>query len=464
MNKDYGLIENTKMTAETGLMVIEIEYNSEKTEIEEVSKVINAVLYESLYNEAYNNETGTNEERQQKAASSASETIDKLSYYVLDLKEFSEQEVAQFEGLINKFNELANVQNIADKTGLTKARVQKIINIINGKKYEIQNVNLGLEERPRAQLVLDKAVTNVKLTLANGSILFDAKSEAANVLWRDHTPYKAIHETTPAYARNILVGVENERDGEPTEVGLIQLTMDEEIMHGATIKLDYDVTVKNIGDADYDDNKFYYSGANGATVDTNKVVTTSADKVIDYVANNMQFYYKDNEQYWKMIPAEKESATDTRESLLNELNPGSNLVNASLKDEIKKFNTIIITDKLKEDLIPEIIDEGKSSITVPLTLSQLITAENNSDDLTYKNIAEIVKTSNTVGRRMQFSVVGNQDPTQYPIESDADLAEVVRILPPFGETSNIVLISIVIIISIGIIVVGIIFIKKKILK
>ena len=47
---------------------------------------------------------------------------------------------------------------------------------------------------------------------------------------------------------------------------------------------------------------------------------------------------------------------------------------------------------------------------------------------------------------------------------DSDESETVRILPPFGETSMYLLISIIAIISIGIIVIAIVFIKKKILK
>ena len=45
------------------------------------------------------------------------------------------------------------------------------------------------EPRPKAALTLEKEVTNVKLTLADGSILFDAKATANNVLWKDHKVY-----------------------------------------------------------------------------------------------------------------------------------------------------------------------------------------------------------------------------------------------------------------------------------
>ena len=101
---------------------------------------------------------------------------------------------------------------------------------------------------------------------------------------------------------------------------------------------------------------------------------------------------------------------------------------------------------------------------MPLVLSQLITSENDSDDLTYRNVIEIAKTSNTVGRRMEYSVVGNQDPTIVAQELDSDTAEVVRILPPFGNAGIYIIIAIVIMAATVIIILGTIFIKKKVLK
>ena len=98
-----------------------------------------------------------------------------------------------------------------------------------------------------------------------------------------------------------------------------------------------------------------------------------------------------------------------------------------------------------------------------LVLTQLITSENDTDDLTYKNIVEIINTSNTVGRRMEYSVVGNQDPTISPQELDSDQAEVVKILPPFGSGINYIAISLIVLGTVGLITLIIFYIKKEIL-
>lgn len=350
-----------------------------------------------------------------------------------------------------------NTQMTAE-TGLMVIEVEYDTIGTNGQKkdnqYKIQNVDLGLEERPKAQLVIDKEVSNVKLTLADGSILFDAKNTASNVLWRDHKAYQV------GYKGNVMDpakfgSLQNIREKNSSKFGLVQLTMDEELMHGATIEITYQVSIANVGEVDYKDNLFYYTGNKSANA---QVVTIRADQVIDYVANNLQFNASKNSN-WKVIDKNVLHAEEAKNSL----------VNNSLKAQVDKYNTIIVTEALNKDLVPNLYKEkvnkdSQDSVSVPLVLTQLITAENDTDDLTYRNLVEIVKTSNSVGRRMEYSVVGNQDPEANPKELDSDIAEVVRILPPFGSTVNYIILAIIAIAAISIAIAGIIFIKKKVLR
>lgn len=346
-------------------------------------------------------------------------------------------------------NDLMNNTKMVAETGLMVIEFEYDTTGTDGNnklnKYKIQNVDLGLEERPKAQLAINKEVTNVKLTLADGSILFDAKNTAANVLWRDHKAYSV------GYKGNFMDedkfgSIQNIRSKNASKFGLIQLSMDEELMHGATIEVTYLVSVSNVGEVDYKDNLFYYTGNKSANA---KIVTTKANEVMDYVANNLQFNASNNKD-WKVI--EKDEIKS------------QGLVNAKLDSKVEKFNTIIVTESLSKDLVPELADKNNSSISVPLVLTQLITSENDSDDLTYRNLVEIVKTSNIVGRRMEYSVVGNQDPESKPQELDSDIAEVVRILPPFGNSGLYIIITIITLTAIAIIIISTIFIKKKVLR
>lgn len=49
--------------------------------------------------------------------------------------------------------------------------------------YHIKDVDLGLTERPKAQLELSKHVDNVRITLANGNVLYDANDTVPNLAW-----------------------------------------------------------------------------------------------------------------------------------------------------------------------------------------------------------------------------------------------------------------------------------------
>ena len=331
--------------------------------------------------------------------------------------------------------------------------------------YTLNDIDFGLVERPKAQLEIDKSVANVKVTLANGSILFDINKAANNAIWKDHEEYsidegkksngmyKEYYKEDHRYAYR----TEIDKLVEKTDKGLIQLTMDEELMHGATIQIEYTVKITNVGEIDYvdDDTKdFYYNGDKSGTT----VVTTTTNQVVDYVQNNLQFVNNAgniNDINTNYI------ANTNQQNGWNVIKPnditGGDLVNNRLAEKLPKFNTIIQTGNFATDaLVP-----GQET-SRKLILTQMITPENESDDLTYDNMVEIVKTSNTVGRRMAYSVVGNQDPTaNEPAEVDTSMAEKIVILPPFGEVRMYYILgAIIAILLIG----GIVLIKKKVLK
>ena len=311
--------------------------------------------------------------------------------------------------------------------------------------YSITDVDLGLTERPKAQLELSKHVNNVRLTLANGNVLYDANGAVTNLAWiqgedynlrksKEHTyfqnynskyKYDATQDKVNEHVSLLYKGTGNSRKN-----GMIQAILDSELMHGATIRIDYTLTVKNVGETDYTGKAFYYTG-----VKSGDIVTTSADTVVDYVSNNLQYREVDNSN-WEVVSLDK-----------LEVNEG---IKANTSNK-----TILQTTKLSKALKPGETNAGN------LVLSQTITSQNTSDDMTYDNIAEIIKYSNTVGRRMAYSVVGNQNPNEAPAEVDSAAAEKVIILPPFGETYLYFGLGIVVLLVIA---GSIIIIKKKVLK
>ena len=337
-------------------------------------------------------------------------------------------------------------------------------------KYHVENVDFGLEERPKAGLELNKKVSNVKITLANGETLFDATQTGNNLIWKNKVPYNVNEMKKETKYDNIGPKVQNGSENvysdytrykdlrdyilnnvktiATSQNGLIQATMDDEIMHGATIQILYDIAVTNIGEIDYDEKSFYYIGK---VANPSSMVTTSADLLVDYVENNLQFRANSNDSRWGW-------QTITKEEL-------GRYVSDEVKAEANKYNTIIKTEGLKAPLIPATENNIRNNIdktqkNIKLILTQLITSQNTDDNKSYGNTAEIVTISNSVGRRMAYSVQGNQKPSEPPTEPDASRAEQVVILPPFGDGYLYLGLGIFILTLLG---VSIIVIKKTVL-
>ncbi len=302
--------------------------------------------------------------------------------------------------------------------------------------YAIKGVNLGLVERPKAQLELNKTVSNIKVTLADGSILFDVNQSADNVAWKPNTAYNI-----DSNKKNGIYDKKYRPTIGSNAKGLVQLSMDEEIMHGATIQITYKIKVKNVGEVDYEGKEFYYTGKNHGNI-----VTTTPNRIIDYVSNNLQFNSNSNTNDWQVM---------TVNDVINNKLVNADVAGVILKDDKPQYNTILTTT------FSDTLKPGDSTAEKTLVLTQTITPENTSDNLKYINIAEIVETSNTAGRRMAYSIVGNQNPTEAVAEVDASSSEEVMILPPFGDTHIYYILGTVIgIILIG----GIAFIIRKVLK
>ena len=360
-------------------------------------------------------------------------------------------------------------------------------NYDRGGYYVLEGLDFGLVERPKAQLKVTKQITNVKMTLADNSVLFDAIAKATNVLWIDHTAHgqdtKNVYSTNKNYKNYLMLNPIVR--SKAASKGKVQLTMDQEVMHGATLQITYAITVANVGEVDYKEDQFYYTGKVG---DTGTIVKTNPRKLIDYVGtqlhewddrddktatrNNLQFNSNQNPE-WQVITSDKV------------LQDG--LVNKAYETSINKYTKdhIIVTEAISKDLIPLIADtsEAKNQIAnkfkedpmhaletvnasqsvsgVQLILTQMITQDNTNDDKTYNNMTELVTSKNTVGRKMAYSIVGNQDPTTEPYEIDADSSQEVVILPPFGNTPIFyVLISVVAFILIAGITITIVVLKK----
>lgn len=294
----------------------------------------------------------------------------------------------------------------------------------------IPNVDLGLVERPITQLQITNNVENVKVTLSDGSIVFDATqtaeatkgNETKNVIWKSN--------------RSATKGITG---------GFIQLYLDEELMYGATIQIMYKMQINELKNyVEYEGLEYYAKGSTNSGIK----VESKAKKLVCYIPNKMQFN-KTQSGDWNAI-------TDINEIIPAEEKDGeninNNLVNYRLKDTISSQSNTI--SKIEADNINNAYLNNNM-----LTISQLITKESAQGG--YECKVEIVELENAVGRRMETSIVGNFNPANDPVENDEAKAEDVAVMPPFGIGQ--VFYYVLTIVIAGMLVVGIIFIKKKVL-
>ena len=409
-------------------------------------------------------------------------------------------------------SEQGNVDNSTLLHSVTKTHVN-----------HASDVDLGLVERPRAQVKLTKNVSNVEIKLADGQTLFNANTSMKNLMYKDHSEHEI---NQPG---NILEGVRVTLQSQ-TSPELIKAEIDDEIMNGATINVTYHLQVENVGEIDYIDRDFYFYGKKSGDV---KPVTTKVVRVIDYVANDVSYdASKQNEDAnWDIYkPSEVVNSRITENSHNNNVvepindsqsfadtvattNNGNiiritarpengdfydkvnrDYVTRTYAGEVETYNTIVVTKDMNDDLYPTVYTktnsslEGKNIDKTTLILTTSITSSGNGEDLTYNNLAEVIETANTYGRRMQFSISGNQEMANQdindgggnraeqehhayssskivqPREIDADSAQQIQILPPTGspEYRNKLLTIITTTIATIIVLVGAIIIKKKV--
>ena len=142
----------------------------------------------------------------------------------------------------------------------------------------------------------------------------------------------------------------------------------------------------------------------------------------------------------------------------------------------------MIYNSLNKELLPEMANKDESSVNRNLVLKTTVDAYDEKSQNTYNNLTEIVATKNDQGRRMQFSIVGNQELANQgaepnaastvktsvdrivPSEIDADSAQKVQLTAPTGKDKNYILMAATAIIAIALVAGSVLIIKKKINK
>ena len=248
--------------------------------------------------------------------------------------------------------------------------------------HAIKGVDFGIVERPKAEVTLDQDVKNIKVTLADGTVLFDTESETNNIMW-------IANGEVDKYDKNEL----------------IHIFMDEELLSGAQLEVTYYLTVTNNSENELN-------------------AVTKINNIINYVQNNLNFDIEDNKvegkAQWEVV---SKDAIQT--------NQKSTLVNNTVVD--LSTQSIILKATQDNPLIKTNLQPGQQ-VTGELVLKKMLSAESSQDEFRYTNMAELVEIDNTLGRYDHLATPGNQRLDLQPQEHDTAGASAYI---PYDENANI---------------------------
>ncbi len=302
--------------------------------------------------------------------------------------------------------------------------------IVKKEAYQnlMKNIDFGIVERARQTLALTKEVKKVRLILNNGTVLINAEIGADGKI-KDQVKYATYIPNSEAAN------------------GQVKMEVDNELLQGARLEVQYGFKVENISELDYL-NRDYYTYGNGYGMNNNELVSLNADTVIDYVDNNLA-QNTENTGGWNVCPEGDKQKLITEKGLLA----------SELKQTLIETNTVLTTQTLSKPLQPKGTTHQEATLTVYRMLPSIIQDE----DSEMGNDAEIIKVIKSGGSTLT-TTPGNYIPSEGVKEVDEAKSETVTIIPPTGRITNYIAYTLLSISSLGILVSGIILIKKFVLK
>ena len=355
------------------------------------------------------------------------------------------------------------------------------------------HVDYGVVFRPENFIEMTKSIKMIKLVDSTGNLLIEIEYNMKGEI---------VSEIGGSYVQSI--------DTIGDTQGFRYINIDEDVLQGATLSVEYYILADNIGEVDtvteflrdeggskailtkldakrdvlqsigvhgtkenyvrvaelikevygktYEYGLFvgdiYYRGVNGD--DTNIVaVPITVNKILDFIDNDTTFLLDNNNvagKYWSTITED-----ELREN--GYVSANGLFVNAAgeryYKDENnrryttdEKKNLVVSVDSVFDNptlivpIVPEALGEGNTRSYIVVQMDAVLGGDNETEDMVYENIAEIIEFVTPVGRRTNFaSTIGNMEinGTVKPFtasqkEVDSDGTEVIRLTPPTGLT------------------------------
>lgn len=273
--------------------------------------------------------------------------------------------------------------------------------------YHMINMDFGITERPRQEMKIEKEVSSIKLTLANGQVLMDAVIKDGKV-------------QDKVSGMKVLPRATGKK-------GKVSLELDSELIHGATLEIGYTMKTTNISELDYTDENYYKYGI----IDASKIVRITPSKVLDYTDNSLTFVKEqNNDDRWNIVNATKVEENDERLNV-----SGTQIVDNKLYEDVKtnqikksNINVIVESDYWTNENTSLAPNETNSELNLKLT--KLLS--NTDEEMTYNNDIEIIQVTKTGGRSIQTQI----GKYSFGGEGIGGSSEEVTITPPTGEDQD----------------------------
>lgn len=272
---------------------------------------------------------------------------------------------------------------------------------------ELKQLDFGIAERACTDIKIDKNITGLEIVSQTGASI--------------------VSKGNPSDLNSIMQHVKKLDD-------LVSVEIESDMLQGAQLNLEYSITVTNDSEIDYLDKEYYYYGRNPRTPTSTKV-----KKVIDYLDSTLIFdEEKDKDGIWKQVTTDELSG----------------YVEYNIIEKLKKEGeqTAFITDAFDG------LNREEKTRTFKLYATKSLATTNN---LVESNGAEIIEIYGV--RIITSSIPGNYNPAFDDYEIDEDKVDLI-ITPPTGTTTNYSIYIIAAIATFAILILGIVIIKKKIIK
>ncbi len=308
--------------------------------------------------------------------------------------------------------------------------------------YVVKNIDFGLERRSGTVIDLDKKISKISLYKNDGKdLLLSVSYNEDGTINKEHKDNKNV---------NKLVHL----DGTDTIQGFEYIPTESEFKNGTMLKVEYQITVTNNSEVDWtgklatyetsekildqvaklEKSAPYVSGEmisygeyiglnyyNNKNNDTDRIVTTKVEQIIDYIDNDASNDIDSNssilDSSWKTTTLKE--LRDNKvldEKVYTEKNGEKLLLDSKERSYISEGNNNVLISESEDynpsaiaQLVPQVASEGtgiNSNGKIRVVITKQLTEENSNQDI-YNNIAEVIKYSNTVGRRDEQSVPGN---------------------------------------------------------